>query len=339
MTDQPVLYVRAGHILASDKGRPLCKGRISLSAPTSTIQPDSPEHPAHAGFNPESLCTRCRAHWVLAQRTEAAAVDGEEQPPPIDPADPKATLKEAVVFAYQLQKTRVQQGNRAGPQAPGAEVQLNTEQRQFTKYASTSLELLEDDAFKEVDRLCRPFPIYEWLRAQKGCGPTMAGVLIAYIDVHKASTVSSVWKWCGLDVVGGHAARREKGKKTTYNPWLKSKMIAVLGGSFIKCGSPWRKFYDDYKVRKQNTIVPVCMLCEGAKVYDDQPCSNCAGKGVNAPWGRSDAHRHAAAVRYMVKMFLMEFWKQWRTLEGLDVRVPYMEEYLGRTHHAKQETP
>ena len=49
-------------------------------------------------------------------------------------------------------------------------------------------------------------------------------------------------------------------------------------------------------------------------------------------WGKSDGHRKNAAIRYMVKMFLLDLYKEWRTLEGLPVREPYAEEYLGKRH-------
>jgi hypothetical protein len=32
----------------------------------------------------------------------------------------------------------------------------------------------------------------------------------------------------------------------------------------------------------------------------------------------------------MVKQFLLVFWKEWRLIEGLSVRAPYAEEYLGK---------
>jgi len=36
----------------------------------------------------------------------------------------------------------------------------------------------------------------------------------------------------------------------------------------------------------------------------------------------------------MVKMFLKDLYVAWRELEGLEIRRPYEEEYLGRVHHA-----
>ncbi len=319
---------------------------------------------------------------------------------PIDMTVRKEQLRHAVRFTYDLQKLRIQQGNRAGPKAEGAEAELGESQKKFLAKASETLHDIEEDGFKEVKRLLKGVPIYEhWLKNQKGVGPAMAGIIVSEIDIARADTASKLWAFCGLaventltaiaiknatpddleavigpetmakldllefggelivsakadlktselklleqsldsfewsEVITGTAQRRKKGEKAKYNPWMKSKMLTVLGGSFIKSNSPWRKFYDDYKARKQNQQVRLCMLCKGTKVFDKKPCGNCNGTGGPCAWGRSDAHRHQASLRYMVKMFLLELHKQWRTLEGLPLRPPYAEQYLGIKHH------
>lgn len=345
-------------------------------------------------------------------------------------SDPKsdervAQLRHAVRFAYDIQKMRISQGNRAGPQAEQTEAKLDEGQKAFLAAASARLHLIEQDAFAEVKRLLKGIPIYEeWLSAQKGVGATTAGFLVSSIDIKRANSPSSIWALCGLGVMGsepsvviancyavllrdalhgktrndvalhveqegdnarvraevltpyseegkdrrrievlgevykfveannwgasaymesstGVGQRRVKGEKANYNPWLKSKVIAVLGGCLIKAQSkPWVDFYYNYKTRKANQW-GTCMLCGGTKLFEKKPCGNCKkvlpdgteeSTGVG-PWGRSDAHRHQAAVRYMVKRFLVELYAQWRALEGLPVRVPYEVEYLHRKHH------
>ena len=47
------------------------------------------------------------------------------------------------------------------------------------------------------------------------------------------------------------------------------------------------------------------------------------------------AHRHKAANRKMIKEFLKDVYVAWRTIEGLPVREPYSEEYLGKKHNAQ----
>lgn len=105
-----------------------------------------------------------------------------------------------------------------------------------------------------------------------------------------------------------HAVEKEK---RPFNLFLKTKMLGVLGTNLLRCGNEvWRPLYDQYKQRMLD-----------------------AGKGT------SDGNRHNAAVRYMVKMFLLEIWKEWRAHEGLEVRPTYQEEKLGHKHASENEAP
>lgn len=246
----------------------------------------------------------------------------------MDPEKRQQLLRHHIEFFYDLQKLRIQSGNRDHSK----DVELDDKDKAFLAATSTGIAALEKQALREVTRYLKGHPLYDgYLKAQKGVGPTMAGVILASVDIHKATTVSKLWAYAGLHTVpGGKAAARVKGQKANWNPWLKTKMLEVLGSSFLKCNSPWRKLYDDYKHRKESQRGP-CQLCEGSGKYDKQLCNNCEGTGTG-PWGRSDAHRHRAAMRYMVKMFLADMWEHWRRLEGLEVRPSYQQEYLGHTH-------
>lgn len=239
-------------------------------------------------------------------------------------------MRQAVRFFYDFQKLRIQSSNRSGSETAA----LSRGHLDTLAVQAFLLETLEKKALGNVKDLLKGWPIYnQWLKDQKGCGPTMSGVLLSEIDIHRAETPSAIWAYCGLAVdADGHAQRRKKGEKCGYNPWLKSKIVKVLADCMIKARSPWREFYDNYKTRKQNQRVEICMACDGKKKINNAKCSNCKGTGGPAPWGKSDAHRHAAAMRYMVKMFLLEFWKEWRQLEGLPIVEPYAEVYLGRKH-------
>lgn len=231
---------------------------------------------------------------------------------------------------------------------------LEEEDREYLQRQQYVLHGLEADTLDRISKLLKDVPIAKWLIAQKGLGPTLAGVIVSEIDISRSPTVSALWAYCGLhvNVESGLAMRRQRGVKANWNSFLKSKLSKVLADCFIKANSPWRAHYDSYKMRKTNQQVPVCMLCNGSgkmragedqEWSDDAPppeerdskkksCSNCGGTGGPAPWGRSAAHRDVAAKRYMVKMFLMELWQRWRTLEGLPVTEPYAVVALGREH-------
>lgn len=191
------------------------------------------------------------------------------------------------------------------------------------------LELERDESahFRRLGNVLREVPIYTaFLESVRGIGPAMAGVIVSEIDITKARHVSSLWKYAGLDVAPDGRGRSRKAehlvdieytskdgevkskKSITFNPFLKTKLIGVLGGSLIKTGNErYRKVYDDYKHRLENHAV-----------YRDH----------------SKGHRHNMAVRYMVKVFLADLWVTWRTLENLPVTLPYHEAKLGLKHAA-----
>jgi len=95
-------------------------------------------------------------------------------------------------------------------------------------------------------------------------------------------------------------------KSITFNPFLKTKLTGVLGPSFLKSSSEYADIYYDYKGRLENHVE-----------YS----------------GDSKGHRHNMAIRYMVKMFLVDLYTKWRAIEGLPVNPPYSEAKLGMPQH------
>lgn len=247
--------------------------------------------------------------------------------------DWRQRVRQSVRFFYDLQKLRIQMGNRTSK--TGAV--LTADDLEFHELRAKTLKQLERNELKQVERLCKHHPMYSWLRAQKGLGPTLAGVILAEIDIARAPTISALWKFAGLHVVHvngkGKADKGRKGQKHEYNSFLKTKLVGVLSDCMIKAKSPWREFYDHQKNRRQNQFVDECMNCEGtgkAKIGEakGKKCPNCAGGTKPAPWGASDGHRHRDALRQMIKMFLSALWVEWRTQAGLPVTEHYAAAYL-----------
>lgn len=231
---------------------------------------------------------------------------GQTSEPPA-PLTPREKLRQAVRFFYDLQKLRIQSGNRTGTK----EVELDAEDQKFMDKTCSGLEALERLALREVQRHLDDVPIYEeWLMHQRGCGPTMSGVIVSEIDIARAGTVSALWAYAGLAVSTetGKAVKRTRGVKANWNPFLKTKLVHVLAGCLMRARSPWRVHYDN---RKHRT--------------------------TSAGWGVSDGHRHNDATRYMIKMFLADLWRTWRELDGLPVGESYAEAKLGVVHgeHAR----
>ncbi len=190
------------------------------------------------------------------------------------------------------------------------------------------LEKQEATQFSRLGTVLKDFPIYnEFLVNVYGVGPAMAGVILSEINIHAAQYPSSLWMYAGLDVAGdgrGRSRRKEHLVESTYidadgveqkkngisfNPFLKTKLVGVLGSSFIKQSATkcqYRKIYDDYKHRLENSP---------------------------AHADKSKGHRHNMAVRYAVKRFLADLYVAWRKLEGLPVANEYSVDKLGIVHH------
>lgn len=188
------------------------------------------------------------------------------------------------------------------------------------------IELLKNEEahFARLGNILNDIPIYtEFLHGVRGVGPAMAGVIISEIDITKAEYPSSLWKYAGLDVAPNGAGRSKKKEhlvqaqyqtkdgemaeraSITFNPFLKTKLVGVLGSSFLRLGGPYRAIYDGYKNRLEN-----------------HP----------AHAEKTKLHRHNMAIRYMVKRFLVDLYQAWRTIEGLPVAQEYSEGKLGMVH-------
>jgi len=281
-------------------------------------------------------------------------------------------LKTIVRGAYDLQKLRIQMGNRIVGnfkaklgQEPGKKEdemdaagklilanlrrsykKLTDGVKTFPRYATftgdelistyTELCLLsqyidieesEKSHFTRLKSVLLEYPIYvQFLDDIKGIGPAMGGVIISEFNIHKAEYPSSMWKYAGLDVASdgqGRSRRKEHlvdeeyidkdgetqtKKSITFNPFLKTKLIGVLGSSFLRAGdNPYSRIYADYKHRLENH--------QNHKE-------------------KSKGHRHNMAIRYMIKRFLVDLYTAWRTIEGLPVALEYSEAKLNMRHKA-----
>lgn len=194
----------------------------------------------------------------------------------------------------------------------------------------------ENDTLKILTKYVHMHPLWDlFFKDIPGCGELMAANCIAYLDIEKARHVSSFWKYCGLDTVTSvnedgtletHGRRMgdteeyeytaadgtvKTKKGLTYNPALKSKLIGVLGGCFIKAGqrfgyNKYEECYRGYRLR-----------------LDNMPAHN----------EKTTGHKHNMAVRYMIKQFLRDLWVTWRSYEGYPVTEPYEVTYLGHKPH------
>ena len=192
----------------------------------------------------------------------------------------------------------------------------------------------ENKILVEIEKLLQTFPIWtDYLSRIHGMGPTIGSVIVSTIDIHKSPTSSSLFRFAGLDVVVSendegdligkgrgkfkdHLVKRtytnRDGKEAerdsiTFNPTLKTKLVGVMADCFVKLNTPiYRDDYDNYKFRITN-------MPEHKE--------------------KTKAHIHRMAMRYMVKRFLVNLYKTWRAMEGLEVVEEYAIRKLGLVHH------
>lgn len=161
-----------------------------------------------------------------------------------------------------------------------------------------------------IQQAVATYDIWDWLKKVKGIGPVLAGMLIAETNIEACENVSKMWAWWGLAPDSGGSSYR------------RARVSKVLGESLLrKKSKPYYAAYCRYKLKKEQTLGP-CMGCGGSGNHGDESCANCAGTG-QGPWGKSKNHRHAAARRYMVKLFLKDLWRAWRRQESLPCPEPY----------------
>ena len=283
---------------------------------------------------------------------------------------PMSSIRMMVRGTYDLQKLRIQMGNRIvgnfksklGQQPSTKESEMGTEEKKLltkirlsyrkitdgvvdklpsqkdfvgdeliSSYTELCLvnqyvemEAREADHFKQLEKEVARYRLYsEFLKGIKGCGAAMSGVIISEIDITKAQYASSLWKYAGLDVAQDGRGRGKykehlilqkyidaEGKEQekqgiTFKPFLKTKLLGVLAGSFLKCKSPYSDHYYNYKNR-----------LETDSRHQD----------------KSKGHIHNMAQRYMIKRFLCDLYVAWRTIEGLEVNAEYHEAKHGHVH-------
>ena len=245
---------------------------------------------------------------------------------------------------YDFQDMRIRMANRLKLKKDDSsqkrtDMVLDEESIPILREVKDDAKKMEQKLAKAIEAELKELDIWKhFLKDIKGIGPLMAGVIVSEYDIYEASTVSKMWQFTGVNpgmVRGRKFADGEDDKKiivktdemvrgdkltpgflAPFNKWLRTKMCGVLGASFLKASSPYAEIYYNEKTRLENSD----HICETTgKMWKDE---------------KKPGHRHNAAIRKMIKIFLQDLYQAWRTLEGLEVRKPYQEEYLGHKHSA-----
>ena len=213
----------------------------------------------------------------------------------------------------------------------------------------SQLRMIESGISDELGNIIGKFDMWNsFLVGVAGIGPTLASCLISTINMKKCYTVQSLWKYCGLDVVinangegegrskkAEHMEKRQyidkEGKlkermSLTYNPWIKTKLMGTISGMFMKLNKEYRSIYDDIKLRLNESERPNIMR---PKISNGQPVKDKKTGEVIMVQAYPKARINMMSQRYMVKMFLLDYWVHGRILLGEPLDVPYAQDKLG----------
>ncbi|GAH81945.1 unnamed protein product, partial [marine sediment metagenome] len=219
---------------------------------------------------------------------------------------------------------------------------LHNEKDPETEELHKRLRDLEDFVDDRIAKLIEDHPAYDWFSCIKGVGRENIAKVVALIDIEKAPTISSLWKFAGFAPgEDAKAMKRVKGQKLLYNSQLRS-MCWRLATSLKRVKGKYYEYYirekDKYTDRFVDQGIKILRTPGGKWV-----CLNCganwAKKGAVTPCcdnprverkAREEppgviwlGHLDMMALRKMIKLFLACLWLVWREAEGLPTRSPY----------------
>ena len=101
----------------------------------------------------------------------------------------------------------------------------------------------------------------------------------------------------------GVAPKRQKGQRADWDPVIKTRVYLVAESCFKNREFPYRKVYDDGRERWADAV-------------HELPCLRCGPKGQPAEPGTplSDGHKHARAMRLVMKEILRDLWTEAKRL-------------------------
>lgn len=213
----------------------------------------------------------------------------------------KSYVKTLVDARNVSQKTRVAFGNRIGAVETGDDTMTDKELKKIKDWYDLFL-AVEEEVSEQILEAIEGVEIIERLVDIKGIGEMLAAQVTCMVDIRRAPTVSSLWKYCGMGVTDGERDKKVKNVPLSYNQGLKT-ICHKIATQFMMNNSPYRQEYDI------------------AKEYYE----------INRPdWTKG--HKDFAAKRKMIKLFLSHLWETWRKIEGLPTTAPYSHDKLGHTH-------
>lgn len=207
---------------------------------------------------------------------------------------------------YVVQEMRKRLGNQKRAMSESGEPSQLLEwyfdqQKQLEKFLKISLDVYSAN-----------HPVGVWMRSIKGVGPVIASGFLAHIDIEKALTAGTIWRFSGLDPT----VEWNKGEKRPWNARLKV-LCWKLGDSFVKTSggddpSPygmryrrWKGIYVERNESGQYAELAAKTLAE--KSFSKTTDAYKAYAQGKLPAGRLELRARRKAVKLFIS-HLQDFW-------------------------------
>ncbi len=109
---------------------------------------------------------------------------------------------------------------------------------------------LEKDIERSLENYAKNHPVGRWMLAQHGVGPVISAGFLAHLDIEKAPTAGSLWRYSDIDPT----VEWKKGEKRPYNVQVK-QLCYHLGNCFMKTYNSPESFYGRIYKSKKDLIV------------------------------------------------------------------------------------
>lgn len=211
-----------------------------------------------------------------------------------------ASARNIVDAYYTLQE------NRMAFAAQARELEKQDSPHELVAFLAHNLHVMEKSLKYPLERFASSSVAGEWALRQYGIGPVLAAGLSAHVDITKAPTAGSVWRYAGLDPT----MKWEKGQKRPFNAEFKT-LCWKIGQSFMKFSGKEQCFYGQlYKQDKARRIAK-----NEAGEYADRAAQILATKNFKENHTKKvlqsgklpDAQIDAQARRFAVKIFLSHY--------------------------------
>ena len=236
------------------------------------------------------------------------------------------SVRELVSIYYRIQDDRIALA------AQARELQKTGSPHELVEYLSDQLGYMETSLKKPLENFAQSYEVGRWALSQYGIGPIITAGLISHIDITKAPTAGSIWRYAGIDPT----AKWEKGEKRPWNAELKT-LTWKIGQSFMKFSNKDQCFYG--KLYRQDKERRIQLNESGA--YAERSKDILASKN----WRKnksSDTLREgmlpaaqidAQARRFAAKIFLSHFHAVWfETHFNKKAPTPYTIAHLDHVH-------